>query len=228
MSCPSYAASRVSFPPGGKSGPERPDHAANDGVIELTTVHAQSFEQGETVQSCEQGQSSGLHVLDNDSPSFSLGLEILDKPQMHPAEGGVGVALRELLQVELGMCHERQKDRDHLSEVLHHAECDPLELLQHAEIVRWCREQVFHVQRRRDHRGEEEVRLGRVPLIDDSFRYARSTGYFPCGRSDSLLNEGLSRNGEEFVILNELAASHVQVYSRQASERTCVMSCGSA
>jgi hypothetical protein len=100
-------------------------------------------------------------------PTFSLGLEILDEPQVHPAEGGVGVPLRELLQVELGMRHEPHEDRYHLSEVSHHGEGDPFELLHDAEIVRWCGEQVFHVQRRRDHRGEEEVRLGRVPLVDD-------------------------------------------------------------
>jgi hypothetical protein len=160
--------------------------------------------------------------------TFSLGLEIPDEPQVHAAEGGVGVPLRELFQVELGMRQELHKDRHHRSEVPHHAEGDLLELLHDAEIVRWFGERVFNVQRRRDHRREEEVRLGWMPLVDDRFGDARSTGDFPCGRGDSLLDEDLPRNSEEFVILDELAASHVKASSCQASERTCVMSCGSA
>ena len=56
-----------------------------------------------------------------------------------------------------------------------------------------------------DHRG-----------VDDRFGYARSMGDFPRGRSDSLLDEDLTRNGEEFVILDELAASHVKASSFQA------------
>ena len=41
-------------------------------------------------------------------------------------------------------------------------------------------------------------------------------GDFPRGRSDSLFDEDLTRNGEEFVILDELAAFHVKASSCQA------------
>jgi hypothetical protein len=50
-----WVHSRGLFAPGGKSRPERADQGANDGVIELAAVHAQSFEEGEAVQGCEQG-----------------------------------------------------------------------------------------------------------------------------------------------------------------------------
>ena len=43
------------------------------------------------MQGCEQGQGSGPHVLGNDPPTFSLGLETLNEPKVHPAERGVVV-----------------------------------------------------------------------------------------------------------------------------------------
>jgi hypothetical protein len=51
------------FAPRGKSGPEGADHGANDGIIERATVYVHSFENGEAVQGCEQGQGHGPHVL---------------------------------------------------------------------------------------------------------------------------------------------------------------------